>query len=83
MMLRGRHPYVEQVLPGRSIFDLAQACGRDATVPSPPPSPQSTHSAQPLTHHQPRTSSLAVTSNDNPHLNLISNLDASRRHYIT
>ncbi|KAL3893504.1 MAG: hypothetical protein SGPRY_014186 [Prymnesium sp.] len=25
MMLRGRHPYVEQVLPGRSIFDLAQA----------------------------------------------------------
>lgn len=31
-LLASRHPYVEQLLPGRSIFDLAQTCYADARV---------------------------------------------------
>lgn len=31
-LLTSRHPYVEQLLPGRSIFDLAQTCYADARV---------------------------------------------------
>jgi superfamily I DNA and/or RNA helicase len=31
-LLASRHPYVEQLLPGRSIFDLAQTCFADARV---------------------------------------------------
>ena len=30
--LLSRHPYIEQLLPGRSIFDLAQTCFADARV---------------------------------------------------
>jgi len=31
-LFASRHPYVEQLLPGRSIFDLAQTCMADARV---------------------------------------------------
>ena len=31
-LLKSHHPYVEQLLPGRSIFDLAQTCFADARV---------------------------------------------------
>ena len=31
-LLASHHPYVEQLLPGRSIFDLAQTCFADARV---------------------------------------------------
>jgi len=31
-LLRSRHPYVEQLLPERSVFDLAQTCFADARV---------------------------------------------------
>jgi hypothetical protein len=31
-LLRARHPYVEQLLPERSVFDLAQTCFADARV---------------------------------------------------
>ena len=31
-LLASRHPYVEQILPGRSIFDLASTCFADSRV---------------------------------------------------